>query len=51
MDWMRPSIKTKVPHWFIKLIITKGWKYVNNSSRINRIKDLSPKTNSKNITN
>ena len=51
MDWMRPTIKTKVPHWFIRLIITKGWRYVNNESRINRIKNLSPKTKSKKIIN
>ena len=44
MDWMRPSIKTRVPHWFINLIITKGWKFVNNSKRINRIKNLIPQT-------
>ena len=42
MDWMRPSIKTKVPHWFINLIITKGWRYVNKSKRINRIKSITP---------
>ena len=42
MDWMRPSIKTKVPHWFINLIITKGWKWVNKSQRIKRIKKMNP---------
>ena len=44
MDWMRPSIKTRVPHWFINLIITKGWKFVNNSKRINHIKNMIPQT-------
>ena len=42
MDWMRPSIKTRVPHWFINLIITKGWRYVNKSKRIDRIKSIAP---------
>ena len=41
MDWTRPSMKTKVPGWFITLIITKGWRYVNNSERIKRIKGMS----------
>ncbi len=42
MDWMRPSIKTKVPHWFINLIITKGWRWINKSQRIKRIKKMNP---------
>ena len=44
MDWVRPSIKTKVPSWFIDLIITKGWRYVNSSKRTNFIKSMKPKT-------
>ena len=43
MDWVRPSIKTKVPSWFIDLIITKGWRYVNSSKRISLIKSMQPK--------
>ena len=42
MDWTKPSIKTRVPHWFINLIITKGWKFVNGASRINRIRNMAP---------
>ena len=42
MDWTRPSIKTRGPHWFINLIITKGWKFVNGAARINRIKNMAP---------
>ena len=42
MDWTRPSIKMRVPHWFINLIITKGWKFVNGAARINRIKNMTP---------
>ena len=42
MDWTRPSIKMRVPHWFINLIITKGWKFVNGATRINRIKNMAP---------
>jgi radical SAM superfamily enzyme YgiQ (UPF0313 family) len=41
MDWMRPSMKTKVPGWIIKLIITKGWRFVNNPERIKRIKEMT----------
>jgi radical SAM superfamily enzyme YgiQ (UPF0313 family) len=41
MDWMRPSMKTKVPGWIIKLIITKGWKFVNKQERIKRIKGMT----------
>jgi radical SAM superfamily enzyme YgiQ (UPF0313 family) len=41
MDWMRPSMKTKVPGWIIKLIITKGWRFVNNPARIKRIKGMT----------
>ena len=44
MDWMRPSIKTKVPHWFINLIIKRGWKFVNNSKRIKLLESMKPKT-------
>ena len=43
MDWKRPSIKTKVPHWFINLIIKRGWKFVNNSKRIKHIGSMKPK--------
>ena len=41
MDWTRPSMKTKVPGWFIRLIITKGWRWVNKPERIERIKGFS----------
>ena len=41
MDWTRPSMKTKVPGWFFRLIITKGWRWVNNPERINRIKGFT----------
>ena len=41
MDWMRPSMKTKVPGWIIKLIITKGWRFVNNPERVKRIKEMT----------
>ena len=43
MDWMRPSMRTRVPHWFINLIITRGWKFVNNSERIKHIGSMKPK--------
>ena len=45
MDWVRPSIKTKVPSWFIDIIITKGWRYLNSSKRTNFIKSMKPKIN------
>ena len=41
MDWMRPSMKTRVPGWIIKLIITKGWRFVNKPERIKRIKGMT----------
>ena len=41
MDWTRPSMKTKVPGWFIRLIITRGWRWVNKPERIKRIKGFS----------
>jgi anaerobic magnesium-protoporphyrin IX monomethyl ester cyclase len=41
MDWTQPSMKTKVPGWFIRLIITKGWRLVNKLERVNRIKSMS----------
>ena len=41
-DWMRPSMKTKVPHWFINQIITRGWRFVNKPKRINHLKSMSP---------
>ena len=41
MDWTRPSMKTKVPGWFFRLIITKGWRWVNNPERIKRIKGFT----------
>lgn len=42
MDWMRPSMKTKVPHWFINQIITRGWRYVNKPKRINHLRSMKP---------
>ena len=44
-DWMRPSMKTKVPHSFINQIITRGWRFVNKSKRINHLKSMKPKAN------
>ena len=41
MNWMRPSMKTKVPGWIIKLIITKGWRFVNKPARIKRIEEMT----------
>ena len=38
----RPSMKTKVPQWFLKLLVTKGWEYVNKSSKIEEIKRMTP---------
>ena len=39
----RPSMRTKVPQWFLKLLATKGWEYVNKPSKIEEVKKMTAK--------
>ena len=45
LNWMEPSMKTKIDPWFLKFISRKAYEYINKPERLEVIRSMAPKTN------
>ncbi|OGM96144.1 MAG: hypothetical protein A3B86_02665 [Candidatus Yanofskybacteria bacterium RIFCSPHIGHO2_02_FULL_38_22b] len=44
LNWMEPSMKTKIDPWFLKFISRKAYEYINRPERLQVVRSMVPKT-------
>lgn len=42
LDWMRPTVKTKIDPYFLDFFWKKAWEFLNKPERINIIRSMAP---------